>query len=206
MRGSRSLSTLALGLALAGTVSACGGSAEPSDDKTTNTAPTSTTSGGTTPKASAPAAPKALGPLSYGALKLGMTKAEAVATGEAALITGTKGDCGGATDGFLAGAPAAHPEALPGKLVFSTTSGKLVAIYAIPGAKTPEGVGLGSSYAEVHTAYPSWKPIGGSGTNGSATNGRGSVPAGGGAHYRIVVSAGAVKELSLDSDSQDCYE
>jgi hypothetical protein len=202
MRGSRPIGVVTLALLLAGTASACSGSGDANGDKATNTpSASSAPSTGATPTPSAPAAPKALGPLGFGALKLGLTKAEAVATGEAALITGTKGECGGATDGFLAGAPAAHPDALPGKLFFSTTSGKLVAIYAIPGAKTPRGIGLGSSYADVHTAYPSWQPVGGSGTNG-----RGPVSTGSGAHYRIVISAGAVKELSLDSDNQDCYE
>jgi hypothetical protein len=37
-------------------------------------------------------------------------------------------------------------------LVFSGTTGKLVALYAYPGITTPEGIGLGSSYADVHAA------------------------------------------------------
>jgi hypothetical protein len=145
-----------------------------------------------------------LGPTGYGALSLGMTKAEARATGlSTGITTSGTGACGGPGDGYLAGSPTpSSPDAVAGRLVFSASTGRLVAIYAIPDVKTPQGIGLDSSYAQLHAAYSTWQGIG-----PDSTSGRGSVAVPGNphAHYRIVVDK-KVLQLSLDSDAQDCYE
>jgi hypothetical protein len=144
-----------------------------------------------------------LGPDGFGALKMGMTKAEAVATGLTEGTTPGKGTCG-ANEGHLLGTAAAPvaPTQHAGWLVFSSTTDGLVAVYAYPGIATPEGVGLGSSYADVHAAYPDWKPIAEEGTDG---RGHARVPGAGEGSYRIVIRDGVVIELSLDV-RQDCYE
>lgn len=101
-----------------------------------------------------------------------------------------------------AGATNAEGADVSGMLVFSQNTGRLVAIYAYPGVKTPQGIGVGSTYDEVHAAYPAWKPIG-----PDPTSGRGGVvvPGNPDASYRIVVLDDRVTQLSLDSH-QDCYE
>lgn len=146
----------------------------------------------------------------YGALKLGMTKAEAAATGLAVGISGTEGSCGDTSDGTLAGAPTAEPTAevsyVRGNLFFSADTGKLVVISAYGPVATPEGIKVGSTVAQLKAAYPSW-----SGEPDDAGNpsdsGRGYVELPGGkASYRIVTDSGSVVELSLDSADQDCYE
>lgn len=164
----------------------------------------------TSPTAASSAAAPTLDATGYGALKLGMTKAEATATGLAAGITGAEGSCGDTSDGTLAGAPTAEPTAevsyVQGNLFFSANTGKLIAISAYGPVATPEGIKIGSTVAELKAAYPSW-----SGEPDEAGNpsdsGRGYVELPGGkANYRIVTNDGSVVELSLDSVDQDCYE
>jgi hypothetical protein len=137
-----------------------------------------------------------------------MTHAEAIATGLTVGTTGDAGSCGmdGGNDGLLRTAPSPFVNALGlyGWLVFSENSGRLVAIYAFPGIHTPQGIGDGSSYAQLHAAYPDW--YGTFGTSPSDGRGWAKVPGNPNAHYRIVVAGGKVVELSLDDNHQDCYE
>lgn len=157
-------------------------------------------------QSSAPA--PTLGDSGYGALQLGMTKAEATATGLTTGISGTDGSCGAASDGRLAGAPAAASEStyVRGPLFFSSNTGKLVAIYAYGPVATPKGIKVGSTVAELKAAYPTWSAEPDDAGNAS-DSGRGYVELPGGkASYRIVVDSGSVVELSLDSEAQDCYE
>lgn len=181
------------------------------EDGSTVGQPTAAPSAGATQSlATVPTSPPAmplLGPNGFGALGLGMTRTEAIATG---LTTGTvaadTGQCGGPSDGVLAGSPVAQDETdVAGRLFFSASTGRLVAIYAFPGIKTPEGIGLGSTYERMHAVYPDWNPVP---FGDSDTDGRGgvAVPGNSDAHYRIVVSDGKIVELSLDSNDQDCYE
>jgi hypothetical protein len=175
---------------------------------TTAPAVTASSAPGAPASPSAPASRSAaalpiLGPNGYGALKIGMSKAQARTTG---LVTGVSsgnaGACGGPGDGFLTGAPSTADTAVVGRLFFSATTNKLVAIYAIPGVQTPQGIALGSSYEQLHAAYPSWSAI-----SEDPTEGRGGVGIPGYPHngYRIVVRDHKVVELSLDGE-QDCYE
>jgi hypothetical protein len=150
-----------------------------------------------------PSSPAAatLGPLGYGALKLGATKAEAIASGLTEGTKGTKGACGGASDGYVKGAPRPSDESVVGMLFFSENTGKLIAIYAAGDIATPEGIKLGSTVADLKTAFGTWEAedgVEGRGTEKVAGNAK--------AYYRIVVDGGKVVELSLDSINQDCYE
>jgi hypothetical protein len=176
----------------------------PAPRAATTPPPVTTAPAATTASPASALPPPNLGPEGYGALKLGMTKAQARATGlVTGLGAGDAGECGGPGDGRLHGGDPADRDSLPGWLAFSSRSNRLVAIYAIPGVRTPEGIGLGSTYDELHAAYPAWEAIG-----PDPTNGRRGVDVRGNpdAHYRIVVRDHKVRQLSLDSDEQDCYE
>jgi hypothetical protein len=196
---------------LAGGLAACAKPATPLAQPTPTSAPPATAT--PTPTATAtpeppptttpapPALPR-LGPNGFGALKLGMTKSQARATGLTVNVQGNTGECGGDGDGELRGTPTRSHQYIWGSLFFSHNTGRLIAIYGFPGVRTPEAVGLGSSYAKVHTAYPTWHGL------GNEQEGRGGVATPGGTvgHYRIVVLEHKVIEISLDSNEQDCYE
>ena len=204
MRGCRVLS-IGVAAVLVTTGCASGGPGtlpEPTNAPTTTTAAPSPTPA-PTPARTAPAGLR-LGPNGFGALTMGMTKAEAVATGLTEGTSAGDGTCG-LSDGHLLGTAAAPvaPTDVAGWLVFSGTTDRLVAMYAYPGLTTPEGIGLGSSYADVHAAYPDWTPIAPEGTEG---RGHARVPGGAAqGSYRIVIIDDRVIELSLDV-RQDCYE
>jgi hypothetical protein len=142
-----------------------------------------------------------LGPDGVAALTLGMTKSQALGTGQATGISGTEGTCGVDGDGRLLGAQPADPEDLDGKLFFSANSGKLVIIGATSSMATPEGVHLGSTYAEVKKAYPQWE-----GSEGKEGMGYVKVPGNAEAFYRLYLDAGQVLELTLQTKDQDCAE
>jgi hypothetical protein len=206
-----SVAVLVLAALLAGGLAACTKDAQstaPPVSTPQATTPAPTTAPATVPPPdnsppAPPAEPPHLGPTGYGAVRLGMTRAQAAATG---LTAGTSKDlhgaCGGPGDGRLRGAADPDGPSLEGRLFFSAMTGRLVAIYSVRGATTPEGVGLGSSYDKLHKAYPSWRGF------GDEKNGRGGAPVKGNsnAHYRIVVQNSRVLQLSLDSSDQDCYE
>jgi hypothetical protein len=205
------ISSVILAALVAGGLAACsGGTPVASPTTPAASVPATSSSGPTTGPTTGPTYPPApphLGPAGYGALQLSMTRAAASGTGltTSTMASGT-GACGGADDGYLTGAPAPDPSGivLDGRLFFSASTGKLVAIYAFTGVSTPEGIGLGSSYAQVHAAYPTWHSI----SEEDPTNGRGGVPVPGNpqAHFRIVILGGHVVQLSLDANNQDCYE
>jgi hypothetical protein len=202
----RRISVAVVAALLAGGLAACtkdGRSTAPPPPVPTTAAASAQPPTTVTSAAATPAEPPHLGPTGFGAVRLGMTKAEARATG---LTVGTtddpRGTCGGPGDGHLRAAADPEGPSLEGRLFFSATTGRLVAIYSVRGVTTPEGIGLGSSYDQLHKAYPRWQGI------GNATSGRGGAAVRGnsGAHYRIVVQDSRVLQLSLDSSSQDCYE
>jgi hypothetical protein len=101
---------------------------------------------------------------------------------------------------LVAAPPVASEIDESGRLFFSTRLG-LAAIYAYAGIATPEGIHLGSTYADVHAAFPTW-------TGMDGHNGRGLVPVPGNsdARYRIDIEKGAVAELDIQLTKQDCYE
>ena len=85
-----------------------------------------------------------------------------------------------------------------GMVLYSETFG-VAAIAAYPGVRTPEGITIGSSLADVEKAYPGFQ---------QSIGERGYVPVPGNSQllYRISVNGGTVGELSLQYAGQDCYE
>lgn len=209
--GSRRAAIAVLAVVFVGTLSACtknndgtptAGQSATSTTATASTPAPSTTSSAPTastkPSAPAPANVLVLGPTGYGALKLNQSPAQAEAT---KLITPLSGGTGCDQYAHLLGSPATKADDIPGRLFFSAKYG-LVAIYAFPGVKTPEGVQLGTTYARLRQAYPSWKSV------DDSSEGRGYVPVPGNSNavYRIIVHNGKVTELNLQHRQQDCYE
>lgn len=101
------------------------------------------TSGGTSAPALPPSTSKVIGPTGWGRLRLGMSEADAIATGEFDLSEGVSGSpC---HRYWLAG----HG----GPVDISPTYG-VARIPAKSGVRTPEGIGAGSTDDEVLAAYP----------------------------------------------------
>jgi hypothetical protein len=128
------------------------------------------------------------GPDGYGALRLGMSRADAAATGGATFSGPPHGGCTGfslrgfpvrkgLTDGYL-----------------SSVNG-LEVIFARPGMRTPEGIGLGSSSEDVAAAYP----------DAESSEALATVPLDG-AEYVISLREGRVTELALALDGQTCWD
>ncbi|MEV0271844.1 hypothetical protein AB0H43_23940 [Hamadaea sp. NPDC050747] len=138
-----------------------------------------------------------LGPAGYGELTLGMTPDQAKATG---LISDPAGSATGACGryAYLKGAASNGTE---GRLYFSRKLG-LAAIFGYAGVGTPEGVGVGASYGQLHKAYPEWKPAGGAERDG---RGQTAVPGNPAAVYLIEVYGGRVVQLAVQVKNQDCY-
>lgn len=196
----RSITALATILLTSGCATSAS-SVLPAAPSQTASATTAATSEPTSSSSGTAAAPT-LSPTGLGALKLGMSKSEARETGEVAHVIGSKGSCGQPnSDGWLKAAGKSAEDESSGGLAFSSSSNKLVAIFAYPGVTTKEGIGLGSSQEELQAAYPEWEAItednesGGYVKTDSATN----------SHYIITVAQGKVNGLSLESDDLDCW-
>ena len=129
-----------------------------------------------------------LGPDGYGDLRLGMSVEDASATGAATFSDPPQGGCTGfaltgfpvrkgLTDGYL-----------------SAANG-LEVLFARPGMRTPEGIGLGSSAQDVAAAYP----------EADASAALATVPVGD-AEYVISLREGKVTELALAMRGQTCWD
>lgn len=141
---------------------------------------------------------KVLGPMGYGNLHLGMSKAQAEATGQ--LTSGFKtepkpGDC----------ASSALVDAKGDKdnyVMLSPTQG-IAAINGFPGVRTPEGIGYGSTLDEIENAYGKQDRV-------SMENlGRINVEVRGNSSvvYRFAgLTSGKVLQLTVQLRQQDCYE
>ncbi|MEV0899910.1 hypothetical protein [Actinoplanes sp. NPDC049802] len=139
-----------------------------------------------------------LGPNGMGKIELGMTVAEAEATG---LITGYHVEnylhnCGVAD--FKAGADG------KGGVYFTPNGVGLSNIYAYGKISTPQGIRLGSGYKAVMKAYPDFRFS----VDDQATEGNGvaDTPGNRMAHYSITIDDGLVTVLGLAANNQLCEE
>ncbi|WP_051366992.1 hypothetical protein [Hamadaea tsunoensis] len=209
----RTLATAALAaLAVAG-LAACSPKAAPTAAPATTAAspsaaapsasasPSAPPSAGTSPVPSPPpppAKPVALGPTGYGPLKIGLTPAQAYATGIITKPTAGNGaspgcdqSAGLAGSGYKVGG-----DSVAGWVLFGPHG--VAAIYAYGKMATPEGIRLGSTTAQVTRAYP----------KGVIAEGRMNVAADatGKTEYRIALSGGKVIQLALQNRPNGCYE
>jgi hypothetical protein len=149
--------------------------------------------GATTTKASTDKSAKAttLGPYGYGKLRLGMSVAQAKATGQ----LGAK-KLSDSCDGYDL---AAHPTPANSVGVYFSKQHGLVAIFAQGKMSTPEGIKLGTKINHVQYLFPKAE----TGTNTITVD----VPGNKAAHYTIGASDDArrVAELGLAADNQDCF-
>ncbi|MET7671278.1 hypothetical protein [Micromonospora luteifusca] len=182
------------------------GSPDPTISATTTGTPASSTPSATpaSPTSSSPSAQPSrsatttaalvLGPKGIGSLQLGMTRQQATATGMLRPFADATSAC---VPAHLRAAPAER-----GIVSFSPTLG-IATIDAYGSIKTPEGLRIGMSSAEMLRIYPTWKAA-----DGDATNGRGAAktPGNDKAVYRIATRSGKVTEVTLQFRNQDCYE
>jgi hypothetical protein len=133
-----------------------------------------------------------VGPDGFAGLRLGMSAEEVRATGDATLHEDVGGGCRTFT---LAGD-------LPSADADSETDGfvsmeyGLAAVFARPGLSTPEGVGVGSTLAELRAAYAA----------GEAETGWFRVSLGDGSEYEFGIGpADIVESLSIRLIKQDCF-
>ncbi|TDD15410.1 hypothetical protein [Nonomuraea diastatica] len=133
-----------------------------------------------------------LGPQGYGKVRLGMSAKKARATGKIVLKMPLRG---GACSGWDL---KAHPTGKNSVGLYISKRRGVAVIFAPKGARTPEGIGIGSTTKQVKKAYPRWK---------SAASGflLASVPGNKKAYYAFIASKnGTVKELAFGLDTQDC--
>lgn len=170
-----------------------------SPDQTSSASPTTPASSPpSTPPSQAPSSAingsLVLGPNGIGSLKLGMGRQQALNTG---LLLGYDNNESGCEETHLRGAPTGK-----GIVLYSQALG-IAVIDAYGSVKTPQGLRIGMSSAEMLRIYPDWSVA-----NGDSTNGRGSVSAPGNdkAVYRIEMVNGTVISVTLQFRNQDCYE
>ncbi|GAA3701215.1 hypothetical protein GCM10022224_078900 [Nonomuraea antimicrobica] len=152
--------------------------------------------GGAVPVALAPAAlaegKATLGPYGYGNLKLGMTATKAKATGR--IVHKPDGDSARCTGWDLKENP--YDEYRVG--MYISKKHGVAMIVAPPGLKTPQGISLGSTNAQLKAAYPNLRR--GPGGYPAAT-----VPGNKKAFYLFYVSSkNKVDGMSLVLAKQDC--
>ena len=189
----RNLSTAVVAAAaLSLTACAAAGSASASAGPSPMTLPVTTPA--TAPTTTATSEPLVLGPTGLGPLVLGMSLDDANATGLVDHITASTEAC---SNGLLKGEHTSQTEAA----LFVSSRLGVAAIYAYGDIATPEGIKLGSTYDQVHAAYPSWRGI-----DGEQGHGWVVVPSNSNATYRINISGGHVDELDIQLVNQDCYE
>jgi hypothetical protein len=137
-----------------------------------------------------------LGPTGIGPLKLGMTRAQAEATGIVNKFISpadTNSVCPWQST-------VRHPSGIGSQVYISTKLGVAIIEAAGP-LKTPDGIGIGSSRADVLRAYPGFRLI-----DGTVDNGKGfaKVPGNSNASYHFAFQNGTVYYLVLAISNQDC--
>ncbi|MBN6056762.1 hypothetical protein JYK22_32845 [Nonomuraea sp. RK-328] len=141
-----------------------------------------------TPAPAAAAAPGSFGPYGYGGVKLGMTAKQAKATGKIVQKSGAY--CSGWD--FKA-----HPNPDDEVSLYISKKRGVAVVFAPRGARTPEGVAVGSTLQQVQKAYPKVK---------KEINGyHATVPGNGKAYYYFGVNRqNKVEALGLGLNNQDC--
>ncbi|MEV6596962.1 hypothetical protein AB0M36_08885 [Actinoplanes sp. NPDC051346] len=133
-----------------------------------------------------------LGPTGLGALKLRMTAKQAQATGMIRLFA--KPSDGGCGSSLLKGSTSDPSNQID---VYHSANFGVVMIAAYGKIRTPEGIGLGSSEAEVKRTYPDWK---------DSLHGEAAAPRNSQAYYIILMDdKGFVSSLSIADKNQDCF-
>lgn len=138
------------------------------------------------------------GPAGYQGLRLGQSEAQGVATGELGAPDGSSGT--GCTTYQLRDWPG-FPERIDGAVIISDTQG-VVGIWAYPGVRTPQGIGLGSTVAEAKKAFPGYAD------NYDYVADEAPVPGNPAAFYQISRFAGdtgRIHTMALISKSQTCF-
>ncbi|MGI5153868.1 hypothetical protein [Microbispora sp. CA-102843] len=131
-----------------------------------------------------------LGPYGYGDVKLGMSAKQAQKTGKIVKKLAGEGCSGWDLK--------AHPTAKDRVGLFISKKLGVAAIFAFKGARTPEGVGIGSTMKQLKKAYPHLEtPAGGFPIA--------AVPGNGKASYYFLLRHGKVYELALTLKNQDCF-
>ncbi|MEU9025190.1 hypothetical protein [Actinomadura sp. NPDC048394] len=142
-------------------------------------------------RTAAPNRTATLGPLGYGTLRLGMTAQQL--RGSGLLVGKVRAGANGCSGYDLR--TRRTPKGSVG--VYYSARYGIVSIFAVGGMRTPQGIGVGSTLAQVKHAYPKLA----NGVNGASS----PVPGNPKAVYSLLLAGGRVTSLALDLAGQNCH-